>query len=41
MTGRHAFARKKGYSARDVENILGGNILRVVEQVERVARGGS
>jgi membrane dipeptidase len=32
---------KKGYSARDVENILGGNILRVMEQVERVARGGA
>jgi membrane dipeptidase len=32
---------KKGYSQRDVENILGGNILRVMEQVERVAHGGS
>src|SRR5204862_6141572 len=32
---------KKGYSARDVENILGNNILRVMEQVERVAHGGS
>jgi membrane dipeptidase len=30
---------KKGYAQRDVENILGGNILRVMEQVERVARG--
>ena len=28
---------KKGYSARDVENILGGNVLRVMEQVERAA----
>jgi membrane dipeptidase len=32
---------KKGYSARDVENILGGNILRVMEQVERVAASPS
>ena len=32
---------KKGYSSQDVENILGGNILRVMEQVERVAHGGS
>jgi len=32
---------KKGYSQRDVENILGGNLLRVMEQVERVAKGGS
>lgn len=31
----------KGYSEKDVENILGGNLLRVMEQVERVAaRGG-
>ena len=29
---------KKGYSERDVEKILGGNLLRVMEQVERVAR---
>jgi membrane dipeptidase len=28
---------KKGYSERDVEGILGGNLLRVMEQVERVA----
>jgi membrane dipeptidase len=32
---------KKGYSARDIENILGGNILRVMEQVERVAASPS
>jgi membrane dipeptidase len=31
---------KKGYSERDVEKILGGNILRVMEQVEQVARNG-
>jgi membrane dipeptidase len=31
---------KKGYSEADVEKILGGNILRVMEQVERVAQGG-
>lgn len=30
---------KKGYSERDVEKILGGNVLRVMEQVERVAAG--
>ena len=29
---------KKGYSEADIEKILGGNILRVMEQVERVAR---
>src|SRR5262249_31842398 len=28
---------KKGYSEADVQKILGGNILRVMEQVERVA----
>ena len=27
----------KGYSAADVEKILGGNILRVMEQVEQGA----
>src|SRR5712692_10266161 len=31
---------KKGYSEQDVEKILGGNILRVMEQVEQVARNG-
>ena len=30
---------KKGYSEADVEKILGGNILRVMEQVERVKLG--
>jgi membrane dipeptidase len=30
---------KKGYSDTDIEKILGGNILRVMEQVERVAAG--
>jgi membrane dipeptidase len=30
---------KKGYSEADILKILGGNILRVMEQVERVARG--
>src|SRR6476469_6844929 len=30
---------KKGYTDADIEKILGGNILRVMEQVERVARG--
>jgi membrane dipeptidase len=29
---------KKGYSARDVQKVLGENLLRVMEQVERVAR---
>jgi membrane dipeptidase len=29
---------RKGYSDRDVMKILGGNLLRVMEQVERVAR---
>jgi membrane dipeptidase len=28
---------KKGYSEQDVRKILGGNILRVMEQVERIA----
>src|ERR687887_2371851 len=30
---------RRGYSETDVEKILGGNILRVMEQVERVALG--
>jgi membrane dipeptidase len=30
---------KKGYSEMDVRRILGGNILRVMEQVERAAAG--
>ena len=30
---------KKGYSEADIQKILGGNILRVMEQVERVAAG--
>ena len=30
---------KRGYSEADIQKILGGNILRVMEQVERVARG--
>ncbi len=30
---------QKGYRERDIEKILGGNILRVMEQVERVAQG--
>ena len=29
---------KKGYSEADVQKILGGNILRVMEEVERAAR---
>ena len=29
---------KKGYSEKDVEKILGGNLLRVMGEVERVAR---
>src|SRR5262249_5182636 len=28
---------KKGYPERDIQKILGGNILRVMEQVERIA----
>ena len=28
---------KKGYSPADIAKILGGNILRVMEEVERVA----
>lgn len=31
---------EKGYSETDVQKILGGNILRVMETVERVARAG-
>jgi len=31
---------KKGYSEQDIEKILGGNMLRVMEQVEQVARNG-
>lgn len=30
---------KKGYTQADVEQILGGNLLRVLEQAERVSRG--
>jgi membrane dipeptidase len=29
---------KKGYSEKEIEKILGGNLLRVMEQVERVSR---
>ncbi len=29
----------KGYAEKDVEKILGGNLLRVMEQVERVSKG--
>ena len=29
---------RRGYSDEDVRKILGGNLLRVMEQVERVAR---
>jgi membrane dipeptidase len=32
---------EKGYSATDVEKILGGNILRVMEQVEKGAGSAS
>ena len=31
---------KKGYSEQNIEKILGGNLLRVMEQVEQVARNG-
>jgi membrane dipeptidase len=31
---------KRGYSERDVEKILGGNLLRVMERVEAIAHGG-
>ena len=31
---------KKGYSDADIEKILGGNILRVMEGVERAAAAG-
>jgi membrane dipeptidase len=30
---------RKGYSEDDIRKILGGNTLRVMEQVERVSRG--
>src|SRR5262247_4367985 len=30
----------KGYSEQDIEKILGGNLLRMLEQVEQVARNG-
>ncbi len=30
---------KKGYPEKDIEKILGGNLLRVMEQVERVSLG--
>jgi membrane dipeptidase len=29
---------KRGYPDRDVQKILGGNLLRVLERVEQVAR---
>jgi membrane dipeptidase len=29
---------KRGYAERDVKKILGGNLLRVLEQAERVSR---
>jgi membrane dipeptidase len=29
---------RRGYSERDIEKILGGNLLRVLEQVEHVSR---
>jgi membrane dipeptidase len=29
---------RKGYKERDIEKILGGNLLRVMEQVERASR---
>jgi membrane dipeptidase len=32
---------KKGYSERDVEKILGGNLLRVMEAVEKAAGGAA
>ncbi|MGH9139951.1 MAG: dipeptidase [Vicinamibacterales bacterium] len=32
---------KKGYSDSDIEKILGGNILRVMEQVEKVAKSST
>jgi membrane dipeptidase len=31
---------KQGYSEQDIDKILGGNLLRVMEQVEQVARNG-
>ena len=29
---------KRGYSPKDIQKILGGNLLRVMEEVERVSR---
>jgi membrane dipeptidase len=29
---------RKGYSDSDIQKILGGNILRVMEQAEKVSR---
>jgi membrane dipeptidase len=31
---------KRGYSERDIEKILGGNLLRVMARVEAIANGG-
>jgi membrane dipeptidase len=36
-TGSWMPCRRKGYSEQDVTKILGGNILRVMEAVERLA----
>jgi membrane dipeptidase len=32
---------RKGYTEQDIEKVLGGNILRVMEQVERAASSGA